>query len=428
VCATAALATGLPACTTGPDTPPSSASPTAAVTPSPAGDPRVEGWLGDLDGLLPAIGAIHPDPYHSTPEPRMEAEVRDLERAVPNATDDELMVGVMRLVAMVSADGRDGHTGVFVWGTGEFPVHSLPLRLWTFADGPFVVDALGRYRGLVGDRVVSIGGRPVTRVLDAVHPLVPRDNASTVELVTPRLVLIPEVLHGLGLAGSAGAVALGVETPSGATRTVLVRPVPMSRYNDWATAYGLDLPERPGAPYFSDHETPLRSERAGDTLVIQYNRVETLPAETLDELERALARPDLRRVVVDIRWNYGGETFGYDDLLDLLVHADRAGAALFVITGRNTFSAASLFAAELEERTDATFVGEAMGGSPNLYGNPDDVELPFSGLDVTVASEYFVRSTPDDPRLTIRPDLWIEPTSADWFAGRDPAMEAIADA
>ena len=32
------------------------------------------------------------------------------------------MVGVARIAAMVSAQGRDGHTGLFVWGTGSYPV------------------------------------------------------------------------------------------------------------------------------------------------------------------------------------------------------------------------------------------------------------------------------------------------------------------
>ena len=203
----------------------------------------------------------------------------------------------------------------------------------------------------------------------------------------------------------------------------------MARYNDWAGAYGLDLPEAQGGPYFSDHETPLRFKRLSEpeALYVQYNRVEALDTGLLDDLERAMSRPGVARIVVDIRWNYGGETFGYDPLLDQLVAADRSGRQLFVITGRNTFSAASLFAAEIDKRTDATFVGEPMGGSPNLYGNPDDVVLPYSGLQVTVASEYFVRSTPDDPRLTIPPDVEVRPTSAQWFAGQDPTLEAILD-
>src|SRR4029453_10568322 len=63
------------------------------------------------------------------------------------------MVGLLRMVARVSAKGRDGHTGAFIWGRGSYPVQSLPLRLWLFSDGLFVVDTLPPYRRLVGSRI-----------------------------------------------------------------------------------------------------------------------------------------------------------------------------------------------------------------------------------------------------------------------------------
>ena len=206
------LATTLSACTASrepPSTSPARDASSSAEASVPSGDPRIEGWMDDLEQLLPAMDAIHPALYHSTSKTRLHREVERLVETVPNANDDELMVGVLRLVARVSADGRDGHTGVFVWGTGDYLVHSLPLRLWSFADGLFVVDALGRYRALIGDRVVSIAGRPIRAALDAVHPLVPRDNPSTVELITPRFLLVPEILHGVGLVRSTGPVAVG---------------------------------------------------------------------------------------------------------------------------------------------------------------------------------------------------------------------------
>ena len=138
------------------------------------------------------------------------------------------------------------------------------------------------------------------------------------------------------------------------------------------------------------------------------------------------ADPSVRRVVVDIRHNYGGETFASAPVLALLKRPDldRQGQ-LFVITGRNTFSAASLFAASLESETSAIFVGEPMGGSPNLYGDTTDVPLPYSRLVLTIATQYFVGSTPDDLRLTIEPDIPAPLTAADFFAGRDPALAAI---
>lgn len=389
-----------------------------------AGD-RITGWASDLDLLLPGIEEIHPDPYHSTPKPQLVAAIAALKESVAQATDDEVMVGLLRIVAQLSASGRDGHTGAFIWGTDSaYPVHSLPLRLWSFADGLYVVDALPPYEGLIGSRVDAIAGRPVGEVQAAIEPLVPRDNDETVVLLTPRFLLIPEVLHGLGIIGQVGPVEL---TLADQATTVAVAPIAMADYNAWAGPYGLHLPDDPDALYLSRTDEVLwwtKLEGSRD-LYVQYNRVEDLGADLLDELRHAAAGDAVDRIIVDIRHNFGGETFAYPPLVDVLTDEGIRSKQLFVITGRNTFSAACLFAAEIDRDTDATFVGEPMGGSPNLFGNPGSVALPFSGLAVTVAGEYFVRSTPDDRRLTIEPDIPVALQAQGYFAHRDPSIEAI---
>ena len=53
--------------------------------------------------------------------------------------------------------------------------------------------------------------------------------------------------------------------------------------------------------------------------------------------------------------------------------------ACTLLIGRLTFSAAANFATELEQNTGATFAGEAMGGSPNLYGDARPTDLPYGG-------------------------------------------------
>ena len=42
-----------------------------------------------------------------------------------------------------------------------------------------------------------------------------------------------------------------------------------------------------------------------------------------------------------------------------------------------------------------------------------------------MAARYWERSTPDDPRITIEPEIRAELTADDYFAGRDPVLEAI---
>lgn len=98
---------------------------------------------------------------------------------------------------------------------------------------------------------------------------------------------------------------------------------------------------------------------------------------------------------------------------------------LYVVTGRVTFSAAGNLVTDLDAMTAAVIVGEPMGGAPNQYGDSMPVPLEHSGLVLRVAPDYIQRSDPGDPRLTIDPELPAPLTSVDYFADRDPALEAV---
>ena len=98
---------------------------------------------------------------------------------------------------------------------------------------------------------------------------------------------------------------------------------------------------------------------------------------------------------------------------------------LYLITGRNTFSAASLLVARLDARTEATIVGEPMGGCPTAYGNSSDLTLPFSGIVVSVSGMLEIGASADDTRATIEPDIPAILTWNEWADGSDPALGII---
>jgi len=160
-------------------------------------------------------------------------------------------------------------------------------------------------------------------------------------------------------------------------------------------------------------------------LFVQYNSVESGIDGVADEILARVRRGGISRVVVDLRNNPGGDNQTYGRLLDVL--RDRRidiPGRMFVLVGRVTFSAAANFATELEQRTSAIFVGEDMGGSPNLYGDAQPAPLPYGHLTVYVASRYWQLSSPRDRRTTIRPAIRVPLSSRSYAAGRDPVLQA----
>ena len=146
--------------------------------------------------------------------------------------------------------------------------------------------------------------------------------------------------------------------------------------------------------------------------------------ELARELEELASRPRVERIVLDLRHNPGGNNFTYPVLLEVLRRAAER-LELVVLIGRTTFSAAANLIAELERTTDARFVGEPSGGSPNLYGDPATTTLPASGWTFHAATIHWVKSRPGDPRLALEPDVHVPLTAADFFAGRDPVLEHV---
>ena len=371
---------------------------------------------------------FHPSLDHGTPLADLNDAVAQLSLRVPDASDDELLVGVMRIVAMVSAKGCDGHMGAYVWGTGSYPVDSLPLRLWLFDDGVHIVDALPPYEEIVGSRITSMAGRPMSEILAAVDPIVPRDNDQTVRLLMPRFLLMPQVLHGLGLLEEVDQpISLGLEADGTNPSQQAVEPIPMADYNAWTGPYGLHLPADADVLYLSRIGDDLWWQALDRrTLFVQYNRVER---RSLTDLTVALADRAVETVVLDLRHNFGGEASVVDQFVPLFRDWETEhDGALFAVTGRNTFSAGATITARLHDSSSAVIVGEAMGGCPTFWADVEPLNLPYSGIQISVPTTFEVGTDAVDTRLTIEPDLPAPLTPEAWSAGDDPALDAIADA
>jgi hypothetical protein len=265
---------------------------------------------------------------------------------------------------------------------------------------------------------------PIHDVLTAVEPLVPRDGPATVPSFRPILLLRTEVLRGLGIVGE-GPVTIDLELPDGSHTTAELEPMTLDAHTEWAGPFGMhQLPHDERVRYLADAEPFSATMLDGGTLYLRYRSIRPIGTTEVRDL---LESGDVRRVIIDIRQNPGGDNSTYLILRDLLeAFAEANPGATTVLTDRVTFSAASNFATEIERRTDARFIGEPMGGGLNFWDDVRWLELPNLPVPMraAISVRHWVFADPDDPRLTIEPDVPVEVTAADFFAGRDPALEA----
>ena len=397
----------------------------SSVAAQPLADQAV---AADVRKLAAEMERIHPDLYHSVSRERFQQAVDDLVEQLAELERDEILVELLRIIAMTGE--RDGHMGLFPLVDHERPVHLAPIRAWVFPEGFYVVASPERPE-LVGTRIAAIEGRPVDEVAALVRPLVTRDNESSLILRLPEFMITGEILHGLGLSPSADTVRLTVERAGGERLDATLSTLPGPAYwnliqHVWAP------PPPPGvqAPlWLRDPNRPLRFAKLARGRVVYAVYAHTNSTGTFAEsLRTRVSNPKVKRVIVDVRLNPGGDNTAYRSLLDVLRgrlvnHPGR----LVLLTGRVTFSAAGNFAAEVDARTRARIVGEAAGGSPHNYGDMAEVELETLGWTVHVPPQYVEVLGRPDERAALEPDVPLQIGAADHFAGRDPVLaRAIA--
>ena len=422
---------------TSPPPPTPTTSPTLTATPVPAptsspvvGDARTLGWQTDLHTLISAREASHPDPWFGISRDEYVAAVELVVARIPELDDDQMLVEITRMAAMPTWNGRDGHGGIFPWIETAKGLHAFPLRLYWFSDGLFVVDAMSAYEDLIGSRVDAIAGHPIDAVMAAAEPLLPRDNDMNLLGISPRLIVVPEILRGLGLIDDATAPADFTMTSPEGTSGVAIEPVTLGAFRSWSGDLRvLSPPPRPDGPLWLqnlDRACWWEVLPGTTTAYVGYNQVDANSVAVATQLSMALDESAFDRLIVDLRHNGGGDNTTYHALLSVVQRAaEELPGGVDMIIGRITFSAAGNFSTEVERTTDAVFVGENMGASPNLYGDTVTTILDHSGLSFRVAARYWEKSTADDQRITIEPDIEVLLSSADYFGDVDPVMDVV---
>jgi hypothetical protein len=363
--------------------------------------------------LAEAIAELHPDPFRTISR---EAFERDAELAAAAASGGraDAVRALMRLGAALG--DRNGHTGIHPLDDHPEPLHFHPLRLYEFDDGVFVVSAADS--ALVGAEVLEIGGVAVATVAERVEPLIQRDNEWTVRARRPSYLVCAEVLDALEAGGS-----FSLRPRSGDPVEVVLEPLPAA---DYAAALDADrrLPRLPGVRYLERRDERSWVESLGGGRILVAYNVTRGETDSLAEEIAATARADSpRTLMLDLRLNGGGDNTTYGPLLAELQRQAEA-AQLVVLISRITFSAAMQLVVDLEQRTNAVFVGEPTGGSPNQFGDAMEVALPETGLLAKVATVSWQTAGSGDERLTRAPDVEVPLRSDDFFGGRDPTLDA----
>jgi tetratricopeptide (TPR) repeat protein len=400
---------------------------------------RVDGWRGDVDYLLAEIRRKNAV-YHDGPLPlAVTRAAAALKREVPTLSDAQIVVAMQRIVASLG----QSHNGVWFPEKGSasrVQMLSVPFTFYPFPDGVFIVDAAPVYEDLIGARVLSFDDTPTEQALNALRVLASAD-ASALSGPAPawwpgeptmNSLAMPEVLHALGVIRQPRRIAMTVLDRTGKSRQVIPDTATFRRQRKMRASPLADAGPAPlflSQPddYFWFAHLPVdRALYVHVSQVANKSGGETLPAFGL-RLRRVVDSTDVRSLILDLRRNNGGNTYLYPELLRTLIHFDaQPGHRLFVIAGRYTYSAAMNLLTDINRLTNAVIVGEPSGGTPiQLGGDAGTTLLPYSGVSAELSTRTWQLTSPGDTRHWIAPDMPVSLTAADYFANRDPVLEAV---
>jgi tetratricopeptide (TPR) repeat protein len=382
---------------------------------------REQEWNYDLDYFVAEVRRLH-FAYRDHPLPDgFEDDIRKLRSRIPQLSNASMRVEVQRFLARLG----DGHTRL-----QEGTARQIPLSLYDFSDGMFVTDAPSGCE-CIGDRVVAIGSTPIQTAAQKITPFLSVDNAMGVRLQAPAYLRYTEYLRAAGISSS-DEVVLSLEGTRG-KRQYTAKTIDDPAYD--RGLFPAKLANAGPVPRYMQHRNDnywFELLPDGKTLYFQFNQVLDESGNPIEKfavkLRAALGTSTVRNLIVDMRHNGGGNLNLFTPLLRSIITFetthDRSG--LYVITGRRTFSAAQVFINELDRYTKAVFAGEPSSSRPNFIGESARTALPYSGLEMTISTRYH-QTDDQDQRTWIAPKIPVELSSLDYFANRDPMLDAVLE-
>jgi hypothetical protein len=378
-----------------------------------------------------------------------------LERHLTVFDAPHFRISLMRIDAL----SDNGHSRVE--DDGHARSLELPIHVAAFSDGLYIMRAKEGYADLLGGRVIAIDGQAINDVMAKLEQL----RGGTHQwrsLLASQYLTLQELLYGIDVARDMEHSDWTVDTPAGiVTRTLdAIAPsgsesLPVTR---WLSSERLTGREETWLSVEPDHALPL-SLRDFDTafrslpipgtctrfvqLKSNADRGGLSIRAFLSDTQRQLQRVPPCNVVLDLRYDSGGDylnTYHFARHLPSLIPEQ---GRIFVLTGPTTFSAGITTIAFIKhvDPRRVVILGEPVGDRLQFFSEGGRACLPNHALCVvyeTGKHDYQHACTDWDVcfwlnfffsmRVTsLDPDEAIPWSFKEWRTGVDPVLErAIA--
>ena len=390
-------------------------------------------WQADLRFLQHTVHKDYPFLFKKTTAEEFDAEVDKLHREIPDLQEHEIFAGLARIVSSF----QYGHTTIGFRGS-PVKYHRLPVNLYWFNDGIYIEGVHKDYEGALGAKVLKVEGVPIEEALATIRPVTPAENDQFFKAHGLTFLCIPEVLHAQGVTKTLkNTITLTLEKDG----KVVDQAFTAVEAHDFHNDYGFTKPgsewlasrDNSKTPYYlKDPDKIYYFEYLPEhkTVYVRHSQIQDDPEEAIPAFyERVfdfIEKNDVERLVLDVRLNGGGNNYKNKPVVTGIIRTEKINqpGKLFVIIGRRTFSACQNLVNELDNYTNAIFVGEPTAENINFYGDNNRVELPNSKVPVYLSFAWWQDKPQWENGPWLAPQIAADMSFDDYRSNRDPVLDA----
>jgi hypothetical protein len=368
-----------------------------------------------------------------------------------------LAMAVSRLVAL----SGNGHTTVDL-GQRAATFGRVPMHFVWFADGLYIVRATSAFSYLVGARIITIDGRSPEQALADIQPYV-SGTAERARALSPSILESPPLLQAIWPDTDGRNLAIQTDRqppetviipaqppapdPFAARPIYAITPLRPKQETDWRTVLPSSAPPAQLSlrePERVAYSEPLENDGRYIRINANGNDEYGLLTAQLAAIGALAPSEGWRWVVLDLRFNEGGDeikTVAFTRALPRLLRRD---GSLWILTGNSTFSAAIITTARAKHFLGdrAHIVGETSGDNGRFWtGGGPPLVLRNSGIAINHA--YFLYDVTDGCHSIslcyplgliygvgagdLSPEIKVGWRFSDYAAGRDTVMDTVRD-
>jgi hypothetical protein len=386
----------------------------------------INDWVKDIDYYQETLEKKHINLYHTISKNEFNSEIQNLKLELPNLSEFQIIVELMRITRKIGDGKEDGHTSVPLWNR---KLTKYPIELFNFNGEIRVISIASEYKKFLGKRLKSINGVLIEDIYKKVSKITPfTENEFSLMDRTCSYMLIPEILNALKIITDKQQTEFTFIDEKSISNSIVLKS-----YNKEALKnikyekikYTHPIVTRPKDSKFKN--LWFSSLNGSKTVYISLKKYPS--EEEMNNFSKNvfqfIEENKSEHLILDLRDNYGGDFFKGLLLSSYLNACDSINwkSNVYVLINRKTYSAAMVNAIQFKQLLNAKLIGEPTGANPNGYQDLGQFNLPNSKLLITYTKRLY--RLQDIKSNGVQPDIYINSKWENYKNGFDEVLNWV---